>query len=322
MENNPLISVIMPVYNCEKYVGEAIQSIIDQTYANWELLICDDGSSDKSYYEISKFHDNRIRISKNENNQSKVITCNNLLKECKGELVTIHDADDYSHTNRFQLITEKFEEDPFLYMVGSNAFIVNRKGSLIRTTNYRLDYDGIKKNISLSNQFMGASVFIKRTELVKLNGYRSFFVNYSCEDYDLTSRIVLSGKSINLPDKLYYYRQHNNGLSKNVDLKRYISENIVSWLINQRENAGTDSLDKNDSSELNNYISGQVYIYEKDPSLIYHQYGSNFLYNRMYGKALKTALFAIKQVPGEIKNYRLFFYILRKFFYHKFLCAG
>lgn len=95
----PRVSIIMGVYNGFKRMDRSIQSIIEQTYKDWEFIICDDGSSDDSYKKLQEYatKDNRIVVIKNVQNAGLAQTLNNCLKEVKGEYVARMDDDDYSH---------------------------------------------------------------------------------------------------------------------------------------------------------------------------------------------------------------------------------
>ena len=100
----PTVSVIMGIYNCEKTLSDAIDSIINQTYSDWELIMCDDGSTDNTYQIATKYSekDNRITVIKNDTNSGLAFSLNHCLKYAKGEYVARMDADDISLPNRFE----------------------------------------------------------------------------------------------------------------------------------------------------------------------------------------------------------------------------
>src|SRR5687768_10903867 len=108
MVTSPLVSVIMPVFNCERYVRAAIQSILSQEYTNLELLICNDGSTDNSLKEIRKFSDKRIRLFINKNNVGSLATRNYLLTQAKGFFIAMQDADDISMPQRLSKQVDSF----------------------------------------------------------------------------------------------------------------------------------------------------------------------------------------------------------------------
>ena len=91
---NDLVSIIMPNYNCEKYVSKTIRSVLAQTYTNWELLFVDDCSTDKSIEIVESFQDSRIKILKNEKNSGAAVSRNYALREAKGKWVAFLDSDD------------------------------------------------------------------------------------------------------------------------------------------------------------------------------------------------------------------------------------
>jgi teichuronic acid biosynthesis glycosyltransferase TuaG len=101
-KEEPLVSILMPAYNVEQFVLKSIQSIINQTYNNWELLICNDGSIDSSLKEINKINDPRITVFNFEKNQGVVKSRNILFSAAKGELITFQDADDLSMPSRIE----------------------------------------------------------------------------------------------------------------------------------------------------------------------------------------------------------------------------
>ena len=91
---NKLVSIVMPNYNCEKFVEETIKSVINQTYSNWELLFVDDCSTDNSVAIVEGFNDSRIRILKNEKNSGAAVSRNYALREAKGDYIAFLDSDD------------------------------------------------------------------------------------------------------------------------------------------------------------------------------------------------------------------------------------
>jgi len=119
----PLISVIMSVYNAEKFVGEAIESVLHQTFTNFEFIIIDDGSTDNSFAIIQQYikNDSRITVVKNNENLGVSSALNNGISMAKGRYVARMDADDISFPDRFLLQLEEFKKNPELLVVGSDA---------------------------------------------------------------------------------------------------------------------------------------------------------------------------------------------------------
>ena len=112
--NTPLISVIMPVYNSEAYIESSVESILNQSYTNFEFIIIDDASTDKTYDRLLKLIkiDKRIVLVKNKRNEGVTKSLNKALKIAKGKYIIRMDADDWSYPNRFKLQVDLMENNP------------------------------------------------------------------------------------------------------------------------------------------------------------------------------------------------------------------
>ena len=118
--DDPKISILVPAYNCSKYIEQCLSSILSQTYSNFEILISDDGSSDNTRAIIDSIDDNRIKSFHNSKNRGKTFTVNSLAKRVTGSFVTIHDADDISVQNRFEKQMVAFQNSSILGMCGTS----------------------------------------------------------------------------------------------------------------------------------------------------------------------------------------------------------
>jgi glycosyltransferase involved in cell wall biosynthesis len=314
MQEKKLITIIMPAYNVEKYIKEAIDSILCQTYSNFELIIADDGSTDKTKKIIESFNDSRIVVSHNIKNKGKTDTVNRLLKLAKGEYITIHDSDDISHIHRLELLLKKFEKDKELGMVGSWAEIVAEDAKQTIGIDKRPENDSeIKEQIIHNSTFCGATVMIKREVYEKIGGYREYFEDLGYQDYDWTYLISDSFKVYNIQKPLYKYRQVPQSRSKRVDPKRVVSDKLVQFLAKQRkENNGKDCLMENNELPINKYLEELLIPYKKDSSLIYREFASGAMYNNMKMRAISLSWQAIKEKPLKLINWRTLFYCLRK----------
>jgi len=314
MQEKKLISVIMPAYNAEKYIKEAIDSILSQTYSSFELIIADDGSTDDTKKIIESFNDSRIVISHNIKNKGKTDTVNRLLKLVKGEYITIHDADDTSHIDRLKLLLKFFKKDKELGMVGSWAEIVSEDGKQLINLDKRPEHDSdIKKQIVHSSTFCGATVMIKREVYEKIGGYREYFEDLGYQDYDWTYLISDNFKVYNIQKPLYKYRQVPQSRSKRVNPKRVVSDKLVQFLAKKRkENNGIDCLMESNELPINKYLEELLIPYKKDSSLIYREFASGAMYNNMKKSAINLSWQAIKEKPFKLINWRTLFYCLRK----------
>lgn len=127
----PNISVIMPVYNVEKYISIAVQSILNQTFENFELIIIDDASTDKTYDIINCFQDKRIVKLRNQTNKGVAATLNEGLKLAHGEYVARMDGDDVSKPDRFEKQLCFMKDNPELLISGTHMEVISNIGEFI-----------------------------------------------------------------------------------------------------------------------------------------------------------------------------------------------
>lgn len=314
MPNEPLISVIMPAYNCELYINQAIDSILNQTYQSFELLICDDCSTDSTREVVDKYRsiDQRIKIFHNDKNLGELQTRNKLLNISNGMLIAFQDADDYSDNRRLELQAKTLTDND-LAMVGCQVAVVDKRNRILRVNSKRCEYKDILANIGRENQFGGATMMIKRKALDSIGGkYRMFFDRLSCLDYDLSYLLSEKYPCINLPEVLYFYRQHPDAVSKTIDIKRYLAHKIVQFLARQREEQGIDDLMLGNEKRLNQFFDEICAPYISDQSLVYRDYAANFMHNRLYKKAIATSWEAVKKRPTKWLNWMTLQYCIRK----------
>ena len=304
----PLISVIMPAYNASQFIEEAIDSILGQTESDFELLICDDGSTDNTLKIIQNYNDSRIRVFINAENKGNLYTTNLLFQECNGKFTTIQDADDYSNPNRFSTLIQQFRNDSELGLVGSNYEIVNEikesiSCGLLPITNQEIQDISTKEVVPI----LYASAMIKTEILKKVGFFPIFFNRIGYADLDLLSRCSEVCKVANIRDILYYYRQHSNSFNfqhyKNMK-KGLILEHMDALLVdahNKRVQNGEDYFKTNNTSQMYRFISN-IYI-KKAENLFWEN--KNKLAIVSLGKALKIS-------PFNFSGYKTMFYILRK----------
>jgi len=200
------LSIIMSVYNDEKHLNNAIRSIRNQTYADFEFIAVNDASTDNSL-EILHHHqekDPRIRIYNNYKNVGLTKSLNTALKLANGKFIARQDADDLSRPDRLTKQLQYFEEHQNVVLLGTAGYLIDEEG---RTLAYDSVLNGsgkLKKKLLVKNQFMHGSVMIRRCELLEIGGYRQEF-KYA-QDYDLFLRISEKYDIDNLPEPLYFYR--------------------------------------------------------------------------------------------------------------------
>lgn len=315
MSDPPLISIIMPVYNCGKYLDQSIESILFQTYEHWELLISDDASTDNTYEVLSKYlnGDNRIRIFRNVVNLKQLKTRNYLFGLANGELITFQDGDDFVDKFRLEKMVREFQRNPTLGLLSSQVGIVNAKGDLLRVSKRPTDYESTLKGIRNDNVIGGSMVMMKRTALDSVGGkFRPYFDGLSYQDYDLSILIAEKFESYSLPDVLYYYRQHGQSSSKIVHVDRAVAKKVVMHLARQRETRGSDDLIDGHENKIDEYFESARKPYREDPSLIFREYAASFMYNHLHLKAIQTAWKAVRTRPFSLVNWSTLQYCIRR----------
>jgi glycosyltransferase involved in cell wall biosynthesis len=311
---NAMVTILMPAYNVEKYIDQAIQSIINQSFTNWELLISDDGSEDGTQKKINEYvsKDYRIKSFPNAENMGYLRTCNKLFDLCKGEFITFQDADDYSMPLRLEEQLSAFQDDSDLGVCGTQIICVDKLGSKLKYIQKKeLGYHGLLKNRAKVNPFCGATMMLRKVVLLDVGYYRGFFDRLAYQDHDWANLIIEKYKGINLNKVLYAYRQHGGSGSKQINIGKILSPLMVEKFTNQREQAGRDWL-MSDVEKAKDYFEDLKVVYKSDTSQLYRDYASNFMYNNLFNKAIMASFSAVKLNPSKFINYRTLLYCLRK----------
>ena len=229
---NPKISVVMSVYNSATFLTEAIESVLQQTFSDFEFIIINDGSSDKSDDIISSFKDKRIVSVSNDGNKGLIYSLNRGISIAKGQYIARMDADDVCDKTRFQKQILEFEKDDKLVICGSLIKTFG-KGNEEFISHMPTTYAQIISSIFFTCPFAHPSVMIKKEALLKLDViYREDYKH--SEDYDLWSRLVFLGNCKNIPEYLLNYRVHAGQVSTIHEELKYsnvskIQTNILSY---------------------------------------------------------------------------------------------
>lgn len=308
---NPLISVVIPVYNASDYLLSSIQSILNQSYNNLEILIADDASTDESWTKIQSLKDDRLKVFRNSINKGYLETCNFLFEQCSGDLITFQDADDISDLQRIEIQVNEFIRNQKLGICGTSIYRIDTEGRIIYEEKKTEKDNEIKARIGQSPQFCGATIMITKLVLKEVGGYRTYFNRIGSEDYDWSYRIVENNYSHNINQPLYYYRQHSGALSKEIDVRKMISAKMVQYFGRQRSEFGMDDLDNGAFEMIKQKESELTASYIADRSLIYVEYASWFMYNRMYRSAIDAAIKAVRSNIFSFRNIRTLAYCLR-----------
>lgn len=210
----PRISVIMPAFNVGAYIKEAVESILQQTYTDFELLIINDGSTDSTEEVVLSLQDERIVYIKNEQNIGLANTINKGMLLARGEFIARMDSDDLLKNERLQVQIDYLDShsDVDLCSVGLEMFGATN-GIILGETNF----EQVKIALLFSSAIGHASSMFRRKSFVdnQLFFDQNFF---PAEDYELWTRAVMKLKLVNIPEVLYLYRMHESQVTK-VDLR-------------------------------------------------------------------------------------------------------
>ncbi|KKQ40653.1 MAG: Glycosyl transferase, family 2 [Candidatus Magasanikbacteria bacterium GW2011_GWA2_37_8] len=209
----PEVSITIAAYNCEKTISRAIESVLLQSYIDWELVIIDDYSSDNTRLIIEQYakKDQRIHLLINENNLGIYKTRLKSLGVCKGDLIAVLDSDDiWSDSGKLKKQINFLKDNKDCVLVGGMAKVIDENEEEIGVVIRQNKDEEIRKKILSSNQFVHSSVMFRKKVAESVGGYGEFSVG---EDYDLFLRMGLKGKFANLTDILVYYRRHSSNVT-------------------------------------------------------------------------------------------------------------
>lgn len=220
MPEAPAVSVIMPVYNGEKFLREAVQSILNQTFRDFELLICDDGSKDKTRFMAEEFAyaDARVRVTGSLHNIGVEKISNLGLQEARSEYVARMDSDDIALSDRLGKQFEFLQKHPEVVVVGGQAVVIDEASHALQVWGMPLDHSEIDDNHICGRNvaIIQPTVMMRRAAVLNVGGYRVVAKN-CVEDIDLWLRLAEVGRLANLPDVVLKYRQTSTSYSARGD---------------------------------------------------------------------------------------------------------
>jgi glycosyltransferase involved in cell wall biosynthesis len=203
----PLISVVLPVYNVAPYIKESINSILNQTIQDFEVIIIDDCSTDKTIEVANSFNDSRIKIITKEKNKGLIDSLNIGFKAAKGKYIARMDGDDISDLKRFEKQLFVLENNPEIKVCGCWLQAFGKDNKLIK---HKEHHEQILVNMMVHCSMSLGAVMLDR---VWAEGECFDENKKHVEDYDFWSRVIWKGKLYNIQEVLYHYRIHENQVS-------------------------------------------------------------------------------------------------------------
>lgn len=222
------VSIILPTYNAEKTIDRCIQSIIDQTETNWELICCDDCSTDRTFKKLYDWSENdpRIHVYKNKVNSGAAFTRNECIKYSNGEYIMQIDDDDYCKPDRLKKQLDFLENNLNYDFVGSQMYFFDEYG-IWKTTSYKEIPK--EKDFLFGSAFANPSIMFRKSALNRVNGYRVARETRRGQDYDLFMRLYANQSyGYNIQEPLTYYYRGKNSYPK-CKYRYRIDEGIIRY---------------------------------------------------------------------------------------------
>jgi glycosyltransferase involved in cell wall biosynthesis len=310
----PLVSIIIPAYNCEKFIQQSLESILNQSYSNIEILVCDDASKDNTKKILDEYKDLRIKRFHNEINLGYLKTCNKLFELSKGEFIAFQDADDYSDLKRIELQIKFLIENKEYALCGTNLTQIDESNNSLYCTNYKKENDEIVENIKSGNFSIIPNSFVfKREVYQKIGGYNEFFDRIGVEDYYWTWLILQQFKMKNLSYAGYHYRFNPNSVTGNIsnNPSKININYILNDLIKQQIETGTDDLQENRQDLLIKKLDELNKPFIDDPSYFYYYIAKRRFYEGHKKQSIQLIIKAIAKSPFKLNHYKDLLYFLR-----------
>jgi len=275
------VSIVLPTYNGYRYIKEAIDSCLNQTYKNIELIIIDDHSLHDIKHIIKLYKDSRIIYFRNEKNVGLAESLNIGFSKANGEYLTWISDDNIFANNAIEIMAQFLENNPQVDFVYTNYYLINEKGKIIRKVKTKNP-----RYLDLGN-YIGPSFLYRKKIFEQIGGYNDVF--RLAEDYEYWLRIRQKFKMKHLNNFLYYYRKHEHSLTSISKEKEIIAQTQkASW----------------------NYISSWGRYYQK---------GLRLFFTENYQQSLKMFIISIVLNPFNIRSYYMVFLViikqLRKFYF-------
>lgn len=298
--NEVKASVILPIYNGEAYLKQAIDSVLNQTFKDFELLLLNDGSTDSSEEIIDGYVKKDKRCKKfSWQNQGLIKTLNTGIEKAQGEIIFRMDADDICHPERFEKQFQYLELHPDCVVLGSRVLLIDEEGMPIKVFSVPSEHEDIDREnfIGGGAAIVHPSVALRKEALINLRGYRDKYTH--AEDIDLFLRLAEHGAIKNLSDILLEYRQHAGSIGY---AKRKEQLNSIYEAIKDARARRGVSLEYNSLSQE---------VTTPDKVEIYRKWAWWALQGGNKKTAKKYMLKAIYNDPFNKKNIKLFLCIMR-----------
>ncbi|MHC4513796.1 MAG: glycosyltransferase family 2 protein, partial [Planctomycetota bacterium] len=267
------VTILMPAHDEGRYIGEAIQSVLDQSFRAWQLWVLDDGSTDDTRQVADAYgaRDARIAVFVNENNLGRTKTLNDAFSRVTTELVARHDADDRSTPQRLAKQVALLDRRPEVGLCSSFMRMMDASGRQLRVWPYPTGSDKLQKAMLQSNCICHGAVLFRAELFKRVGGYRELF--HYAEDYDLWLRMMTHAQLEVIPEPLYEYRMHASADSQSKNYEQHCEVELILALATERQtSSGADALDR-DPGEVGARLQERLADVNKKLTYYQEQYG-------------------------------------------------
>jgi len=330
---DPKVTVLMSVYNGEKYLKEAIDSILTQTFTDFEFLIINDASKDRSRDILQRYSDPRIKVITNEGNIGLTRSLNKGLRFSKGKYIARMDADDISMPERLKRQIEFMELHPDVGLLASQIVVIDINGKSLYTLKLPETNECIKWILLFENCIAHPAAFYRRDLAIRIGGYNELFKR--SQDYDLWSRMSFETKIYQIPETLLKWRatsnyEQVNYINEQEETVRKVMKDSISKTLGK--NVSVEQIDIlrsallgktnedfnsffNLASEILNKYKTTVEISKEDKKLIYTYLVGIALYVYKMNRSSSKQLFGL--VVSEYYLFKTFLYLGLRYYFRK-----
>ena len=301
----PKVSVIMSVYNGEEYLREAIDSILNQTFEDFEFIIVDDGSTDRTADILASYRDPRIKVI-NQKHLGIAHAKNKAVKASSGEYIAIMDADDISLPERLEVEASFLNHNRDIGIVSCSNYFVDEYGKTILTRSALIGYVLIQKKLLEDMCVNHCSAMIRRKVFKEVGGYRRAF---KCSlDYDLFLRIAEVSKIENIKEPLHKYRIRIDSISVAKKVEQDAYAELARKLVRERRQYGKDRLEDLNEKELKEILNQITLEIKKKNHLLdmYYYWAERFYLRDEYRNAFRYLCRSLFYRPFNKEGVSLF----------------
>lgn len=230
MAGSPRVTVFIPAFNRENYICTAINSILAQTFTDFEVLVVDDGSTDRTAELVQQYTDPRVRLARNPGNLGIPASRNHGLEKARGEYIALLDSDDFAYSWRLARQVAWLDQHPRIAQVGAWCSLMDGDGRLLkRVRRQPLSPEDVETRLLFHCSLINRTI-MARTECLRQLGYSEAFPR--CQDYDLHARLAEHYPMANMPEVLVCGREHDGRFTRNSrDLGADRKMAIQGWLL-------------------------------------------------------------------------------------------